>query len=274
MSATLPAVSRAARFHLSRPLRRCRGTGLLLPKSLLVRLDVAVDSQGTPFLRPRLLDLSRGAFDVGAPDSLSTNSNGSSVFYIIANRLALDTFMDRQKITNRNEKNALRKLEKEYGTEKHLLLRVKKNPTLLKKQMHNVARSSIKNDSMSADGYLVHISAEHPKLVDFIERSLLVEVHEWISRYSAIKMNASISDLVDAAELDGVEALLERRSEYFYSSGALIVNDGESMNEMEVEGPKSHTWNDLSAVEYVETCALLALQRFFLFHESKLRFEF
>ena len=45
------ALRRAASFHLSRPLRTCEISGHTFPTSLLVRISLALDSEGVFFLR-------------------------------------------------------------------------------------------------------------------------------------------------------------------------------------------------------------------------------
>ena len=110
---------------------------------------------------------------------------------------------------------------------------------------------------------------EHPGFVEYIERMLLLDVHQWISQCSG-----GVPDLISADEsLRGVEALIEQRSEHFGGPDAFYLdvsanaNDGD-FNDLKSQSLHSRAWEGFTPEECVETCALLALQRFSLYHQQ------
>ena len=159
----------AARFHLSRPLRRCRPTLTMIPQSIGVKFSLAKDINKTVFVMPMIPSYT----SLSHRQSTTTPNSGAGI-WVTANRRLLESFTARHK-TRRNG-------DRDRGL----------RGVLLKVSQHQFA------ENLCVDNLVLHSN-----LLNHIERSIVSECHAWYMRCCmkehgrVVSSRAVLQDLFD-----------------------------------------------------------------------------
>ena len=143
----------AARFHLSRPLRRCRPTLTMIPQSIGVKFSLAKDINKTVFVMPKIPSYTSLSHRQSTTTSNSGAANSGAGIWVTANRRLLESFTARHKTR--------RKGDRDRGV----------RGVLLKISQHQFA------ENLCVDNLVLHSN-----LLNHIERSIVLECHAWYMR--------------------------------------------------------------------------------------------
>lgn len=229
-----------------------------MPRSLLAQVSLATDVNDTVFIKPTLVQLETGAFR--KPKQTSLPSKDAPRIYIAANHSILKFAFENFAKQSKGRRMQLRGLVGRYNLDESTVL--SKLP-VVKHLMLLRSLSQKKRAEPSPEAAAILRAAIHPEIVRYIERALLMDVHRWMSRCSAV---ANVQDMISAANLHAAEDLTKRRSEKLGLNFETIVDDSD-MDNVKAVLPSSFS-KDFSTTEQTQICAIIALQRFHLFHEQ------